>query len=357
MQPITLPLGARSYNIYVGAGALSEVSPHLQRAKLGPRLVIITNPNIFELHGFALKEALSKDGFEITVLTVPDGEEYKSLETAGKLYTDLSAALVERGTPVLALGGGVIGDLAGFVAATYMRGLPLVHLPTTLLAQVDSSIGGKTAINHGRLKNQIGAFYQPVAVFTDTATLKTLPQQQLPNGMAEVIKTAVVGDPALFDILERRMPDIIAGDERGLQIIVLHTATVKAHIVSRDEKDAGLRNTLNFGHTIGHAIESVSDFKVNHGTAVAAGMAAAGRIATKLGLFPQRELDRLLGVITSAGLPTSMPQLNTAEVLEAIKHDKKATEGRIRFILPTEVGKVIATERVTLEMVAQVLSE
>jgi 3-dehydroquinate synthase len=357
MQSITVPLGSRSYSIYIGEGALGDVSYHLQRAKLGPRLVLITNPAIYELHGFALKESLSRDGFEVTVLTVPDGEEYKSLETAGRLYTELSAALVERGTPVLALGGGVIGDLAGFVAATYMRGVPLVQLPTTLLAQVDSSIGGKTAVNHGRLKNQIGVFHQPIAVFTDIATLKTLPPPQMSNGMAEVIKTAVVGDPALFDVLERRMADIMTGDQRGLQIIVLHAATVKGHIASRDEKDAGLRNTLNFGHTVGHAIETVTDFKVNHGTAVAAGMVAAGRIAVRLGMFPQHELDRLLGVITSAGLPASIPQLNPTEVLEAIRHDKKAKNGRIKFILPVGIGKVIATGRVTLEMVSEVLSE
>jgi 3-dehydroquinate synthase len=338
-------------------GALGEVSEHLKRAKMGPRLVLVTNPDVFALHGFALKESLSAGGFEVNVLSVPEGEEHKSLETAGRLYSELSATFAERGTPVLALGGGVIGDLAGFVAATYMRGMPLVHLPTTLLSQVDSSIGGKTAVNHGRLKNQVGVFYQPCAVFADTATLKTLPQHQLSNGLAEVIKSAVIGDPMLFNILERRMTDIISGDERGLNIVVAHTAALKARIVSRDEKDTGLRNTLNFGHTVGHAIEYVTDYKVNHGTAVAVGIVAAGRIASRMGTFPRADLDRLLGVITAAGLPTSIDRVDVSGVLEAISHDKKVTDGRIRFILPVQIGKVIISEHVTLEMVAEALTE
>ncbi len=356
MQPVRVALGARSYNIYIGAGALQEVSGHLARARMGKRLALVTNPAVFELHGFRLREALAADGFEMSVFTVPDGEEFKSLDSAGRLYTQFSEALIERGTPVLALGGGVIGDLAGFAAATYMRGLPLIQLPTTLLAQVDSSIGGKTAVNHGKLKNQVGAFYQPAAVFADISTLKTLPPGQLSNGLAEVIKTAVVGNELLFRLLEHRMGEITNGDERALSAAVFHSATVKAAVVSRDEHDSGLRNTLNFGHTIGHAIESVTGFKVSHGTAVAVGMVIAGRIATRMGLFPQRDLERLLGVITAAGLPASLP-LNISDVLEAIKHDKKVKDGRLKFILPLKIGRVVISEKVTLDMVAEALAE
>jgi 3-dehydroquinate synthase len=356
MQPIRVALGARSYNIYNGREILQELPDHLRRARMGKRLALVTNPTVFELHGYQLRETLSAAGFEVNIFTVPDGEEYKSLESAGQLYTQFAEALIERGTPLLALGGGVIGDLAGFVAATYMRGMPLVQIPTTLLAQVDSSIGGKTAVNHGELKNQIGAFYQPVAVFADTSTLKTLAPDQLVNGQAEVIKSAVVGDPLLFSLLERRMDEIKSGDERAVSSIVYRAAMVKANIVSRDEHDSGLRNNLNLGHTIGHAIESVTDFKVSHGTAVAVGMVAAARIAVRMRLFAQHDLERLLGVITSAGLPTAL-ELNTADVLEAIKHDKKITDGHLKFILPVKIGRVVVSEKVTMDMIAEALTE
>ena len=320
-------------------------------------MFLITNPFAFELHGFNLKEELTRDGFEVNVLTVPDGEEYKSLESAGNLYGELSAGLAERGTPVLALGGGVIGDLAGFVAATYMRGMPLIHAPTTLLAQVDSSIGGKTAVNHGGLKNQIGVFYQPSAVFSDTSVLKTLAEGQLSNGLAEVIKSAVIGDKLLFGLLEHKMGNLREFDEKTLETVIVRAAAVKARIVSRDERDQGPRNMLNFGHTVGHAIEAVTDFKVNHGTAIAVGIVIAARIARRLGLFLQRDMERLTGVITAAGLPVAMPEINIADVLEAIKHDKKVSGGRVTFILPVRIGQVIVTDKVDLAMVTEALTE
>ncbi|RJO60598.1 MAG: 3-dehydroquinate synthase [Dehalococcoidia bacterium] len=357
MHTLKVSPGAANYNVYIGSGALRDISSHLKHARMSNRLVLITNPFVFELHGYNLKEALAKDGFEVDVLTVPDGEEYKSLEAAGGLYDGLSAALVERRTPVLALGGGVIGDLAGFVAATYMRGMPLIQIPTTLLAQVDSSIGGKTAVNHGKLKNQIGVFYQPAAVFSDTAVLKTLAASQLSNGLAEVIKSAVIGDRLLFGLLERRMTELKYLDEKTLETAILRAAAVKARIVSRDERDRGLRNMLNFGHTVGHAIEAVTGFKVNHGTAVAVGMVTASRIACRMGLFPDRDLKRLMNIITAAGLPITMPELKIADVLEAIKHDKKVSGGRTKFILPVRIGQVIITDKVDLAMVAEALAE
>jgi 3-dehydroquinate synthase len=357
MQALKVDLGSRSYNVYTGAGALRDVGARLKRSGMGPRLVLVTNPAVFELHGFQFKEELIKDGFEVNVLSVPDGEEYKSLETAGRLYTEMSEALAERGTPVLALGGGVIGDLAGYVAATYMRGVPLIQLPTTLLAQVDSGIGGKTAVNHGKLKNQIGVFYQPCAVFSDTSTLKTLSPVQFSNGLAEVIKSAVVGDNLLFSLLEHKMTDLRGGDDKTLEAVIRRAAAVKIRLVSRDERDTGVRNTLNFGHTVGHAVETVTAFKLHHGTAVAAGMIIAGRIACNLGLFPRRDLERLTGVIAAAGLPTIMPELPTADVIDAIKHDKKAAGGKVKFILPVRIGQVVITDRVDLDMVAGALVE
>lgn len=357
MRVVRVSARSASYNVYIGAGVLRDIAGHLKRARMGERLVLITNPFVFELHGYNLKEALTRDGFEVNVLTVPDGEEYKSLEAAGGLYEGLSTGLIERGTPVLALGGGVIGDLAGFVAATYMRGMPLIQIPTTLLAQVDSSIGGKTAVNHGKLKNHIGVFYQPAAVFSDTSVLKTLAASQLSNGLAEVIKCAVIGDRLLFGLLERRMTELKDLNERALETAILRAAAVKARIVSRDERDRGLRNVLNFGHTVGHAIEAVTSFKVNHGTAVAIGMVTASRIACRIGLFPEHDLERLMNVITAAGLPTTMPELKIADVLEAIKHDKKVSEGKIKFILPLRIGQVVITNKVDLSMVAEALTE
>ena len=357
MHVLRVSPGAANYNVYIGAGVLRDIAGHLKHTRMGKRLFLITNPFVFELHGYNFKEALTADGFEVNVLTVPDGEEYKSIETASNLYGELSAGLAERGTPVLALGGGVIGDLAGFVAATYMRGMPLIQIPTTLLAQVDSSIGGKTAVNHGKLKNQIGVFYQPSAVFSDTSVLKTLAANQLSNGLAEVIKCAVIGDRMLFGLLEHKMMEIRELDEKTLEATILRAAAVKARIVSRDECDSGLRNVLNFGHTVGHAIEAVTGFKVNHGTAVAVGMVVAGRIACRMDLFPDRDLKRLINVIAAACLPTSMPELKIDEVLEAIKHDKKVSGGKVKFILPVRIGQVIVTDKVDLAVVAEALAE
>jgi 3-dehydroquinate synthase len=357
MHVLRVSPGSASYNVYIGSGVLRDIAGHLKRAGMGDRLFLITNPFVFESHGYNLKEDLLKEGLEVNVLTVPDGEEYKSLETAGNLYGEMSAGLAERGTPVLALGGGVIGDLAGFVAATYMRGVPLIHVPTTLLAQVDSSIGGKTAVNHGKLKNQIGVFYQPFAVFSDTSVLKTLAASQLSNGLAEIIKSAVIGDRLLFGLLERRMTELKELDEKTLETAILHAAAVKARIVSRDERDNGLRNVLNFGHTVGHAIEAVTSFKVNHGTAVAVGMVTASRISCHLGLFLEQDMERLTNIIAAAGLPIAMPELNIADILEAIKHDKKVSGGKVKFILPIRIGQVIVTDKVDLAMVAEALVE
>ncbi len=350
------PRSAR-YNVYIGAGVLRDIAAHLKRANMGPRLILITNPCVFEMYGYNLKENLTGNGFDINVLTVPDGEEHKSIETAGRLYGQLAESFAERSTPVLALGGGVIGDLAGFVAATYMRGMPLIQIPTTLLAQVDSSIGGKTAVNHGKLKNQIGVFYQPSAVFSDISVLKTLPDAQLSNGLAETIKSAVIGDRMLFAILEHKMANLREHEEDTLEKAILRAVTVKARIVSRDERDSGLRNKLNFGHTIGHAIEAVTDFKVNHGTAVAVGMVIAARIACRMHLFPQKDLERLINVIAAAGLPTAMPEVNTADILNAIKHDKKISDSKVKFILPVRIGQVIITDKVSLDIVAGALAE
>jgi 3-dehydroquinate synthase len=348
--------GNREYPVVIGPGITVRLIPWLKKARLGPRLCIITNPTVFELYGASLQESLSRIGFEVVVLSVPDGEAAKSLESAGGLYTELSRHLAERNTPLLALGGGVIGDLAGFVAATYLRGLPLVHMPTTLLSQVDSSLGGKTAVNFGTLKNQIGVFYPPRVVFSDTDTLKTLPPREIADGLAEVIKSAVIGNPRLFFVLEKNMEKVIAGQSNALQTVVCAAAAIKASIVTRDEYDRGPRQTLNFGHTIGHAIEAVSNFQISHGESVALGMIVAGKIANKVRLFPSRDLSRLQQVIRLAGLPGVLPSLDANSLMEAVKHDKKISGGKLRFILPTRFGQVVIRD-IEPALLAEVLTK
>ena len=357
MRKVKINLGLNSYQVLIGSGLLKETGQRLKEIGFSDRLVIITNPIVQKLYGNSLKQALLRDGVKVTILSVADGEEQKSLETAGRLYTELSKAYTERGTPILALGGGVIGDLAGFVAATYFRGVPLVQIPTTLLAQVDSSIGGKVAVNHGQLKNKIGAFYQPRLVISDTSTLKSLPPGEFANGLAEVIKSALIRDRDFFTFIETNLDKIKSLDEEVLEEVVFRTASIKAEVVAKDETDLGVRHILNYGHTIGHAIESVSDFRINHGRAVAIGMLAAARISNKLGILDASELDRLKSVILGAALPTEIPDLDRERLLQAIKQDKKVSGGRIKFILPKSIGDVFITDQVSLSQVEEVLAD
>jgi 3-dehydroquinate synthase len=356
MKSVNVRLGDRSYDILIGTGLLGQAGRLLKYCGFNDRLIIITNPVVQALYGNTLRERLSADGFRVTILTVADGEEQKSLDVAGRLYTQLGDCYAERTTPILALGGGVIGDLAGFVAATYMRGVPLVQIPTTLLAQVDSSIGGKVAVNHGKLKNEIGAFYQPVLVISDTATLKTLPANEFASGMAEVIKSAVIKDSGFFTIIENNRGKIKALDDTVLEEVVFRSASIKASVVIQDEIDMSLRNILNFGHTAGHAIETVSDFGVEHGHAVAIGMMVAAKIAEKLGYFENGDLIRLKSILEGAGLPLIMPELDTGKIIMAMKHDKKIAGGKVRFVLPKAIGEVFITDEVNMSLVEEVIS-
>ena len=356
MRKVEVNFGLNNYQILIGSGLLKKTGQKLKEIGFSDRLVIITSSTVKRLYGDSLKQALSKDNFHVTMLTVADGEEQKSLETAGRLYTELSEAYTERRTPILALGGGVIGDLAGFVAATYFRGVPLVQIPTTLLAQVDSSIGGKVAVNHGQLKNKIGAFYQPSLVISDTSTFKSLPPEEFTNGLAEVVKSAIIQDRGFFAFIEQNLDKIKSLDEAILTEVVFRTAKIKAEIVKKDETDLGIRHILNYGHTIGHAIETVSAFKINHGQAVAAGMLAAARISNKLGILDKNELVRLKDVILSTALPTEIPNLDRERLLQAIKQDKKVSKGKIKFILPKSIGDVFITDRVSLSQVEEILT-
>ncbi|HEY82558.1 MAG TPA: 3-dehydroquinate synthase [Dehalococcoidia bacterium] len=357
MKIIQVALGPKSYPVYIGSGLLAQAGRYLSQSGFSGKLVIITDPVVNQLYGEVLNRRLAREGFQVSTLLVPPGEAQKSLETAGRLYHELAECHAERTTPILALGGGVIGDLAGFVAATYLRGVPLVQLPTTLLAQVDSSVGGKVAVDHGQLKNMIGAFYQPRLVIADTDTLKTLPAEELASGLAEVIKSAVIRDEKFFSYLEQNLERIKALDASTLEESVFHSVRIKAEVVTQDELDSGLRNILNYGHTIGHALETVSGFRLKHGQAVAVGMVAAGKISSRMGILKESELSRLKRVLEQAELPTEMPRLKVAEIMQAMQHDKKVRQGKVRFVLLKSIGNVFITDEVELSLVEQVLRE
>jgi 3-dehydroquinate synthase len=356
MRKVRVRLGRSGYTVRIGAGALAQAGQVLEELGCRGKAVIVTDPTVRDLYGTSLKQSLAGLGYKTALFEIPVGEEYKSLETAGRLYGELTEFGAERGTPVLALGGGVIGDVAGFVAATYLRGVPLIQLPTTLLAQVDSSIGGKVAINHGQLKNRIGSFYQPRAVISDTTALQTLPASELASGLGEVIKYAIIRDREFFDYLVLNIAAIRALDVRVLEHVVAACARIKAEVVEKDEKDTGLRNILNFGHTVGHAIETVSDFSVAHGQAVSIGMMAACQIAAIVGEFEDVCLVRVRRLLRSAGLMTKMPPLDLKAVMAAMALDKKVSGGNIRFVLPRNIGEVFVTEDVSAAVVEKVLA-
>ena len=356
MRKVRLRLGSNSYDICVGSGLLKQTGQQLKELGFGDKLVIITDPSVKSLYGNSLKQSLTSEGFKVIILEVPEGEEQKSLDTAGSLYHELSKFHAERITPILALGGGVIGDLTGFVAATYLRGVPLIQIPTTLLAQVDSSIGGKVAVNYGQLKNKIGAFYQPRLVISDITTLKTLTPRELSDGLAEIIKSAVIWDKEFFVFLEDNLDKVKSLADGVLEEIVLRTAKIKAEIVEKDEKDTGLRNILNYGHTVGHALESASDFKLEHGGAVAIGMLAAGRISNRMGILDKNELMRLELIIKRTDLPTEIPNFKIENIIQAMGHDKKILRGKIRFVLAKAIGSVFITDEVSLSLIKQVLA-
>jgi len=356
MRKVKIKLGSNSYEAYVGSGLLTLTGRWLKENRFPDKLVIITDPTVNRLYGEALNQSLTKEGFSVITLLVPEGEGQKSLETAGRLYHELTSSYAERTTPILALGGGVIGDLSGFVAATYLRGVPLVQIPTTLLAQVDSSIGGKVAVDHGQLKNKIGAFYQPRLVIADTDTLGTLPPGELANGLAEVIKSAAIRNNKFFAFLEKNLDRIKALDKMALEEIVFQSVKIKAEVVEKDERDSGLRNILNYGHTIGHAIESASDFEMGHGSAIAIGMLGAARISNKIGILDKNEIVRLKSIIEKAGLPTAMPNLKVEKIIQAMKHDKKVWRDKIRFVLLKSIGSVFITDEVSPSLIEEVLA-
>jgi 3-dehydroquinate synthase len=306
---------------------------------LSLRAAIITNPTVNALYGDIAKSSLSGAGFAVTMIEIPDGEEYKCAATLSGVYDELIEAGLDRKSCVVALGGGVVGDLAGFAAATYLRGIPFVQVPTTLLAQVDSSVGGKTAIDHPRGKNLIGAFYQPRLVLIDVETLSTLPDREYRAGLAEVIKYGVAIDRPFFEYLEQNAEKICAMDQDCLEIVIRRCCEIKAHVVELDEKESGLRAILNYGHTLGHAFETVAGYReLVHGEAVALGMVLAARISSVLGHCSEADVERVTALISRLGLQTLPPKAERSALLEAIETDKKSCNGRIGFICNQGIG-------------------
>jgi 3-dehydroquinate synthase len=356
MQKVKIELGVNSYDIYVGSGLLPLAGLRLKELGFIGRAVIITDTNVKKHYAGIMEDGLTSAGYDVEILEIPPGEQNKTLKTAARLYDELSRINTERITPVLALGGGVTGDLAGFVAATYMRGVPYIQAPTTLLAMTDSSIGGKTAVDLGRLKNIIGAFYQPKLVVADINTLKTLPAAELANGMAEVIKHAAIMDKEFFVYLESNMDKVLALDADVMEYVIARNVRIKAGVVSKDEKETGLREILNYGHTVGHAVEVVSNFKLKHGQAVAIGMAAEAKISRRLGMLSAKDADRLGKLIIRAGLPARIPDFDVKKIMQAMTHDKKVRHGRLNFALLKSLGEAFITNDVDAAFVEEVIS-
>lgn len=339
MSVLAVNLAEDSYNIHIGRGLLSSLGQRCAEVGLSSRAALITNPTVNAIYGAIARSALEVAGFTVAMIEIPDGEEFKNAATLSAVYDALIEAAIDRKSCVVALGGGVVGDLAGFAAATFLRGIPFVQVPTTLLAQVDSSVGGKTAIDHPRGKNLIGAFYQPHLVLIDVDTLATLPDREFRAGLAEVIKYGVALDLPFFEYLEQHAEDIIAKDQGSLEYVIRRCCEIKAHVVELDEKETGLRAVLNFGHTLGHAFETVAGYReLVHGEAIALGMVLAARISAALGHCSAADVERVAALITRLGLRIVPPVSDRVRLSEAIITDKKSRNGAISFICNQGIG-------------------
>ncbi|MDJ0714668.1 MAG: 3-dehydroquinate synthase [Prochloraceae cyanobacterium] len=357
---INVDLSENSYQIRIASGSLDRLGTQMSQLNLGKKVLIVSNPEIFSYYGEIALDSLKKAGFEVFSHLIPAGETYKTLDSIKQLYDTALENRLERSSTMVALGGGVIGDMTGFGAATWLRGINFVQVPTSLLAMVDASIGGKTGVNHPQGKNLIGAFYQPRLVLIDPQVLKTLPEREFRAGMAEVIKYGIIWDADLFAQLEAadRLDRLEYISEELLQTILTRSCQAKADVVSKDEKEAGLRAILNYGHTIGHAVESLTGYSsLVHGEAVAIGTIAAGEIATQLQMWSVEEAKRQYEAIVKVGLPTKIPaKLDVDRIIEVLKTDKKVKAGKVRFILPERIGKVTITDRVSPDILRQVLT-
>jgi 3-dehydroquinate synthase len=356
MIELTVGLDERSYPILIGRDCLLQAGAHLREKHFGNRYILIADDNVAELYGDGFLKSLREAGLEVELLVFPAGEASKSLEMVGRLASKLARSGYDRKDCIIAFGGGVTGDLAGFLAASYMRGIAFVQIPTTLLAQVDSSVGGKTGVDIPEGKNLLGAFYQPKAVYIDTSLLVTLPPDELRGGLAEVIKYGVIRDREFFDFLNNEKEKILALDHEAVVKTVHHCCKIKADVVAEDERESGIRRILNYGHTIGHAVEASSDYSLIHGYAVAIGMVAAARIGVLNGLLGATERDEIIAVLQGYRLPTEVPAaLDRERIKRYLLADKKVEEGSVHYIIPTRIGETVFTNEVSEQQVDEVI--
>lgn len=341
MQTLTVNLGERSYPIHIGDGVLERAGEYLAQVGLRGKVAVVTNPTVAQLYLDVVNDALKASGFEVVPVLIPDGEEHKNLSTLAQIFDRLIDERLERKSCILALGGGVIGDMAGFAAATYLRGVPYVQVPTTLLAQVDSSVGGKTAVDHREGKNLIGAFYQPRLVLIDVAVLRTLPRRELIAGLGEVIKYGIIEDPALFRLLERDIDKLIALDRKLLIQVIATSCAIKARVVEQDEREDDYRAVLNFGHTLGHALEAATHYtQFLHGEAIGVGMAKATALSQHFGHCDDTAVERIRKLIAQAGLPLEIPPNVTLQsLIQGMEVDKKSAGGKVKFVMCAGIGR------------------
>lgn len=357
MRKVRVDLGEKSYDIIIGYAIDRELVDFVKGAGYSRKALLVTDANVGPLYAKQVQQLLAEAGLEAAVAQIPAGESSKTLTTANELFTRAIELGLDRKSPIFALGGGVVGDLAGFVAATYMRGVPFVQLPTSLLAQVDSSVGGKVAVNHELGKNLIGAFYQPQAVFMELNFMKSLPRREIYTGLGEIIKYGIIYDAEFFAFLESNREAVLALEPDALVHIIARSCEIKAAVVSEDEKEAGLRRILNFGHTIAHAIEKETGYvRYNHGEAVATGMIGAAYISRELGLIGENEYNRVREMIARYNLPLQAAGVTVEAMYGDIFHDKKTVGGKVTWVLMEKIGKVICRNDVPAEAVKKAMA-
>jgi 3-dehydroquinate synthase len=326
---------ATSYPVEIAAGLAARIPAALDAAGISQRRIVVSSPTVWRLHDDKFQHLVSEPP-----ILIPDGERFKHVGTVGKIYDALVKSRVDRGCAMIAIGGGVVGDVAGFAAATFLRGLPVIQIPTTLLAQVDSAIGGKVGVNHPLGKNLIGAFHQPAAVLIDPDVLDTLPRREFRAGLYEVVKYGVIANRSLFELIDTKLNDVFARDTSALIRAIAESCRIKAEVVAADEHESGPRRVLNFGHTIGHALEAVTRYRrFRHGEAVAYGMLAAADISVARGVMPSADRDALAALVVKMGPLPPVADIDAAPVIEAVTHDKKVVAGTLHFVLPAEIGR------------------
>jgi 3-dehydroquinate synthase len=358
MHTLHVDLGPRSYPIQIGNRILSALGPICRERGIPSTIVVITDKTVGKLYLPHVVGSLKHHGFTVHEIVIPPGEHQKTLKTANKIFTSLIEKRISRNSAIAALGGGVIGDLAGFIASTYLRGLPFIQLPTTLLAQADSSVGGKVAVNHPMGKNMVGAFYQPRFVLSDVEVLRTLPSREVVCGLGEVVKFAIISDPHLFDYIEQHLDELLALESDPIMTVITRCCEIKASLVSRDELEKGERIILNYGHTVGHALEAAGDYRaLKHGEAVILGMWVENILALKRGWISEEvhdRLQRLLGRLIPLIPP---PSMNKEDALSAMAIDKKTLNGKVRMVLPRRIGEVSVADGISREEVESALKQ